>query len=549
METKLGIYSRVSTEEQSQKGLSLEDQVKRGIECSKRFLFTSYEVFQDGGYSGTIPFQKRPGLNSLINMILKEEIQGIYVTDIDRLSRDNLQTLLIKSILMENGVRLFDVNGEIVLSDENQELLTDLRSLLSSFEIKKTSKRIKRVLERNAIDGKVGGGPLLNFGYTKDIDKKLIVDEDESKIVRWIFQMSIEGKGTKIIANILNEKNVPTKRSSSKKGYLKVRGKKKENFLWRDSVIYKILTNPIYKGKRLFKGKSYDCPNIIEPGLFDTVQNLLKERKNLKNTTNKYFYLLKGKIICGCCNSRFYGRKREDLSDNQYICSSQRYSNSFCGTRGINIDFLDTLVWNHLLNLDVELNKFYNWYEKTDQVTSNMMSLKSSRVKEKQLEKEIRNLIELGTKSSSIKIEYFNEKMTELNTEIDRIRKEKMEDIKRLNSLTDKDEIINLVKQHITVMKKPNLSFEDKRNIIISFVDVINILWNKETLKHSIIIEYKIDRLTQFQLGNDIELDYKKYGWRLEKQKFFKTNILVRRLVSDDLGKTSLTDIPHLRIN
>ena len=52
-------------------------------------------------------------------------------------------------------------------------------------------------------------------------------------------------------------------------------------FLWRDSVIYKILTNSIYKGERLFVGKVYNSPVIISPEIFDSVQLLLKKRNYL----------------------------------------------------------------------------------------------------------------------------------------------------------------------------------------------------------------------------------------------------------------------------
>ena len=47
---KIGIYTRVSTEEQKKTGISLRDQELRGIEFCVRNGF-EYEVFSDGGYS------------------------------------------------------------------------------------------------------------------------------------------------------------------------------------------------------------------------------------------------------------------------------------------------------------------------------------------------------------------------------------------------------------------------------------------------------------------------------------------------------------------
>ena len=53
-----------------------------------------------------------------------------------------------------------------------------------------------------------------------------------------------------------------------------------------------------------------------------------------------------------------YGRKRIDLSDNQYICSSQRYSKKYCGNRGINIDKIEKRMINSIINLPIDYTDF-----------------------------------------------------------------------------------------------------------------------------------------------------------------------------------------------
>ena len=53
--------------------------------------------------------------------------------------------------------------------------------------------------------------------------------------------MSVEGNGTKVISNYLNDNAIPTKRMRIQSGSsLKVKGKKKNHFVWRDSVVYSI---------------------------------------------------------------------------------------------------------------------------------------------------------------------------------------------------------------------------------------------------------------------------------------------------------------------
>jgi len=115
----LGIYKRVSTEEQSIKGLSLENQESRGIELALRLGY-DYKVYTDAGISGTLSFDKRKGLNDLLNDIADKKINAVFITDLDRLSRGGIvQISLLKDIFKENNNRLFDINQEIDLNDIN----------------------------------------------------------------------------------------------------------------------------------------------------------------------------------------------------------------------------------------------------------------------------------------------------------------------------------------------------------------------------------------------------------------------------------------------
>lgn len=543
---KVGIYSRVSTEEQKIKGVSLKDQQLRGIDFCERNNY-KYEVFEDGGYSGELQIAERPGLNNLFDKIYAEEIQGVYVVDFDRLSRDENEGFVIKNTLIKNKIKLFDSSGEINLKDESQNLLLGIKILLSSFENQRTRVRIKRSLERGIIEGRAGGGPLMNYGYTKDENKLLIVNEAERPVVETIYQLCIEGKGTKVIAYELNKQNIPTKRNTTKTGYMKVRGESKTNFVWRDSVVYRILTNPIYKGERLYKGKVYNCPAIVSKDVFDMVQILLKERKNLVDTTNKYFYLLKGKIYCGECGSRFYGRKRIDLSDNQYICSSQRFRTEWCKTRGINIDYLNKLVCDQVSLLPQEIDKFFDWYKNNKIIVLKMGELRTYRENEKKTKTKIDNLINLGI-DGSISKEVFNDKMKELNEELENILVKKAKALKNISLINLEDEVKTQIKSITDKIQDKSLKEEQKRELLRTIIDKINIFWNKENLKHSIVITYKIDKLIQFRLGKDIEIGYNKMGWRLDKDGMIKNNFTIRRVISSEFEDIFGVDLPYLTI-
>lgn len=544
---KLGIYVRVSTDIQASKGVSLDNQIDKGVECSKKYMFDEYQIYKDAGLSGRLKHEDRPELNKLVKAIGSKEVQGVFIYGIDRLSRDFLEYRLLKELIIKNEIRLFDTSGEVDLASASADLLNDIKSLLGEFETKQLASRVKDNLLKSAEKGHAGGGPLLNYGYKKAEDRMLVVDEKEAETVRLIYQMCIDGKGSKVIANTLNEMSIPTKRNSVKKGQMKVKGKEKTEFNWRDAVIYRILTNPIYKGVRLYKGKELTAPAIIEPTIFDTVQEVLKEWKHNKDTTNKYFYLLKGKVICGGCYNRMYGRKREDLSDNQYICSSQRHKGEYCGTRGINIDFLNEMVWNYLLKLDTEVKKYFDWYESTDQIKMAYASLKSIRQKEVATSEKIEKLIDSNLEGN-IKNEFYVKKMKELNDSLDKYREDKNKAMKALGGINDKEAIIETVKGYNDLLRT-ELNDEQKRSIILALVDTVHVVWNPDSLKHTVMIEYKIDRLSQYRINSNVEIGYNKMGWRLDKDKPLRNTIHIRKLNSEDLGNESITQLPSLRIS
>ena len=528
---KVGIYCRVSSDKQKEKGVSLHDQVERG----KDFCISNgydFEVFKDGGYSGTLPIVERPQLDLLMTKIFLNEVKGVYVVDWDRFSRDDKVGFVLKTTFRDNGVKVFDSNGEINLHDESQELLLGIKILLSSYEIKRNKVRIKRSLERGVIEGRVGGGSLINYGYTKGENKKLIIDEFESEVIQLIFNMSVEGSGTKVISNYLNDNGVPTKRMRIQSGSsLKVKGKKKTHFVWRDSVVYSILTNPIYMGQRRFKGSFYPSPVIIKKEQFEVVQQLLKERKHFKDTTNKYFYLLKGMVHCLKCHNRFYGRKREDLSDNQYICSSQRYSDTYCKTRGINIDYLNNYVWDSILKLPNEIRGLIE-----DDILPlhkrQVKRLKSLNVELKKLHSKKDKLLELYTEKDS-GYELIKGHLDKIVDRVGQI-KEKIRLLKKEISLTsDKDEIIRYVEGHFVGESNPDDEY--KQRVIRSLVKFIGIKWFPQINEHCIWIEYKFDKHSVYRLGRNSILKYKKQGWRMSLEKN-DTKLLFRK-ISPDISK------------
>jgi site-specific DNA recombinase len=528
---KLGIYTRVSTDEQAQTGLSLENQTYRGKEFAIKMGW-GYKVFSDAGLSGGLTYSQRPGLSSLLGEMINKKIDGIYVINISRLSRgDVLETAQIKKIIKDNKVKLFVDKGEVDLFDINSNLLLNLQENFAEYERLQTGQRIKSVLERSVMKGKVNGGPFQAFGYTKDANKMLVVKDDEAEVVRLIYKLAIEGKGTKVIATTLNEKGILTKRGRTKTGKsMMVKGKEKTEFVWRDAVVYRILTNTLYKGERFYSGKIYECPAIVTKNTFELVKQKLSTRNFFKNTTNKYDYLLKGLIHCPVCEGKFYGHKRQNGKDNAYVCNSKRYGGEFCGNNGINIDYLDSLVMDNILKLDKITEEAFKNTETDSNLKSKLeyKTILSKNLKDTQTRLDnLTNAVELGNINPSI----FKERFKILNKEKVKLLSELERTEKNLGIISQRENILEFVKVSVKEFKKIK-TVDEKKLFIQNIVSRITLRWNKDDLIHMIGIFFRIDRLNLFMLSKEVVVNRTKR----KENKSISTVISEKILISNAIG-------------
>ncbi len=526
----LGIYVRVSTAKQAEKGLSMQDQERRGIELAKQFGY-QFEVFREPAVSAGLPFMERPVLADLMTKVYKGKVHALFTVEIDRMTRDATDGNILLSELIAKETRLFDTTGEVDIQNENVELYTRIKILFADAERRSTRRKVKRVLAGRAEMGLAPGGPLKANGYTKNEKKELIIDESEVSIIKLIYKLALEGKGTKVIANILNEKGIPTKRMKATTGRgMNVRGEKKMDFLWRDSVVYTILTNPLYKGERIYSGKTYKAPAIIDPIVFDAVQQQLASRNQFKDTTNKYNYLLKGLIVCPICGGKIQGKKRANGKDNCYTCTSNRYGPN-CGNRGINIEFLEKLVTDNILDLDkivdaalaksevVEKNKRYT--RQADDVKKKL----------KQTETELDNIIKFIKRGKET---------DRLLKEMDNLENQKAAYIELLESydreltlVGHKDNLLEAARNAMKEFKKLK-GFDERTHFIQNLLPRITVGWDGENQTYDIVLSFRLSQLENYLIAKQLVVNRngRKDGKAITK--VLSSNITIENIVVVD---------------
>lgn len=106
-------YARVSTEEQSDRGLSLDAQCAaiRGY-CAARGL-TLLDILVDPAVSGSVELAKRPAGAQLLRHLQSGQVGGVVVTKLDRAFRDTIDCLTIAREWDDLGVglHLLDIGG------------------------------------------------------------------------------------------------------------------------------------------------------------------------------------------------------------------------------------------------------------------------------------------------------------------------------------------------------------------------------------------------------------------------------------------------------
>ncbi|MBZ4042615.1 recombinase family protein [Flavobacterium hibisci] len=459
---KVCIYARVST-------VDKQDYTRQVSDCKtaigNKYSEENIEVFAER-ISGYKENEKRPELTKLLNIINNDSkyFDAIYITEISRLGRDPKVTRLLIDELTEKKIPIFITSINRSTLDENLErdsIMNIILQVLMEFadsESRTLKRRSKSGLLQSIINGNAGGSKNLPYGYRKNENKKLVVDEIESIVIKEIFDLYKNGNGVKKIASFLNSKGTPTRVNISfKNQVLNYNTKKKaQDVIWSDKTILDIIKNPIYKGQRRFKGNLYEVDSIISTELFDGCNDIIKTKTH-RNNHMKYNYLLKDLLTCSVCGRGYFAKyKPVPGGDKVYICSSRLLKGGNCGNLGINIDYLESSI----LDMLKQSKKLLSLIDKIDQLKENLNSeIVSLRNEIQILEKSLRSqknkesqLLKLYLRGG-LEVDEYEELKEEVNKEslsisskLELLNKRLFEQIDQLDNLDESESLEDMIK-------------------------------------------------------------------------------------------------------
>ena len=185
----VGLYPRVSTEDQSRFGHSLDEQEDKLRKLCDFKDYEIYKVYREEGVSAKNT--NRPKFQEMIQDMKDGKINKIIVYKLDRLTRSIKDLETICSLLEEYHCSLESVAEEINTETANGKFFIRMLTILAQLEIERTSERTKFGLTGAVKKGHFSGKAPL--GYRK-VNKELIIDNLESEIVKRIFDLHLMKK-------------------------------------------------------------------------------------------------------------------------------------------------------------------------------------------------------------------------------------------------------------------------------------------------------------------------------------------------------------------
>jgi site-specific DNA recombinase len=383
------LIARVSLEKQAKNGYSLETQIKIMSEINARegYATNPEYVLQDDGYSGDD--WDRPAINKGLELMRQGKISGLTFMETDRFARDTAGGLeLIKKVVALGGAVILGDLGR-VRDEGNFRLMLTVKLAIAEFQ--KTSIRVK---SRDAVITKVQRGEIHGgrapYGYIY-LDKiqgsKLIINEEQAKIVRKIFKWYDNGWSCRRIVRQLTADGVPAPGRPRKDGIISQ---------WDPGFISTMIRNETYIGfwhynkhrsvepakvvstkprhrkrtTQLLKNRaewiSIRVPELIDQPTFERCK--LRAASNINSIGGRPSdrYLLRGLLWCSC-GHRMHGERhskthrdttqprgaddrhptaRKGVLECFYRCSNQSRSTSerYCQTK-IKAEPIEELVW------------------------------------------------------------------------------------------------------------------------------------------------------------------------------------------------------------
>ena len=206
-------YVRVSTEDQAKEGVSLDNQ-KAKIEAYCQLKdFELIEVVEDAGISAKN--LKRPGVQKVLRMARKKQVDAIVVYKLDRIFRSTVDALETTKMFDKWGVSFHSIEETLDTQSAMGRFFFTLTAALAEMERRIIGERTKAALSHKRSRNEKTGGDV-PYGYDLTPAGILIKNDEEQRVIKTIRRLNKDGYSLRGICSELEKEGHKTKRGNYK---------------------------------------------------------------------------------------------------------------------------------------------------------------------------------------------------------------------------------------------------------------------------------------------------------------------------------------------
>ena len=360
-------YLRKSRFDRDYLDLSVEETLKRHQEILDRLArdrgFYIAKVYREVVSGESIA--ARPEVQKMLEEVSSGIYTGVLVVDVERLARGNsADQAYISQIFQFSDTKIITPAKTYDPTDEFDQEYFEFGLFMSRREYKTINRRLVRGRQSSASEGKYVGS-IAPYGYDRvklqgEKGYTLEPNPAEAEAVRRMFELYVRRQGTKMIANELNDRKIPTRHGGK----------------WDASTVGAILINPVYLGKikrgyvketkrldergnvvssyrhckdvedyELYEGRH---PALIDDALFEKAQRIRKENYVGPKVKKQYELVnpFAGVMVCAECGKPI-GRKvssKNHPNPPRVACTNPHH----CHNRSATFALVETEILNAL---------------------------------------------------------------------------------------------------------------------------------------------------------------------------------------------------------
>lgn len=283
----------------------------------------------------------RPEYKRMLKAARAEELDVIVAWKEDRLYRGMYAAVPLAQALDErrNGLTV-----ELVRETFDRSML-GMKAAMGKVEIENIRERMIMGRRARLKRGEVPGGTV-RYGYQKDENNRLVVNDQEAEVVHRVFKWYTQGENNMEIRRRLNADDIPPRNSK----------------LWSKATIQNILTFEGYATGEYtteLDGEVFTipCTPIISMAIWRKAQETREGNKLYRGRNVKEDYLCRGMIVCQCgwkWNARTHFDKKRQYRWSDYYCTRKGHQPELVhpdcpGTIGA--QKLDDHVWQFVVTI------------------------------------------------------------------------------------------------------------------------------------------------------------------------------------------------------